>query len=176
MINEINELHSATEQLQQTASTMDRRHETSQEAAGISADKENADVVNVSTSRAQDDVSVKNAEEAPGAAVEPSIAFPCLLFHHSILRSRRCLMSYLTNRVDKLTKSRFEIGSVLPRDMQSKLSKSERQFLNEYNSLIDNYIATIDSDITTVSPSVSVPMRIANVHQILTVSLMLCRV
>ena len=88
-------------------------------------------------------------DETP--SVDPTLACPMVLFHKSILRNKRCVLSYLEHRIEKITRSRFEVGSVLGSEMSLKMSGSEKQFFNDYNQLLDTYMEAVDIDLANVT-------------------------
>lgn len=57
-------------------------------------------------------------------------------------------MAYIYCRLEKISKTVFEVGSVLPESLQKRLSKNEQNFLNSYNNLINEYTNEAGIDVT----------------------------
>ncbi|XP_054154491.1 DNA replication complex GINS protein PSF1-like [Oppia nitens] len=74
----------------------------------------------------------RNSDEYRNQLVVTQIRFSALLWN------KRCLLAYHWNRLDKLKRLRWQLGSVMPEDIVKNLSADERQwFLNYSNNLSD---------------------------------------
>lgn len=75
----------------------------------------------------------------------------CLLIHYqTIQRSKRCLMAYTDYRLSKIENLKWNFGSVIPSQYNSKLSQSEIQYFRKYDSLVNDYMRSIDIELTSV--------------------------
>lgn len=74
--------------------------------------------------------------------------FGALIHHLSLVRNKRCLMAYIYNRGQRIQRLRWQLGAVLPADIQEKLNFSEKEFLKNYSDLLGSYMTNIDLDLT----------------------------
>ncbi|CAM6106513.1 unnamed protein product [Calypogeia fissa] len=70
-----------------------------------------------------------------------------LVHHTSILRNKRCLMGYMYNRAQRIQQLRWQLGAVLPEDIQEKLSQSEKEFFKRYSDILGSYMSKINLDL-----------------------------
>ncbi|KAH7315093.1 hypothetical protein KP509_21G033600 [Ceratopteris richardii] len=77
--------------------------------------------------------------------------FGALIHHLSLIRNKRCLMSYVYNRSQSVQRLRWQLGAVLPADLQDKLNYSEIEFFKNYSELLGSYMTNIDLDLTVDS-------------------------
>jgi len=85
----------------------------------------------------------QNKENAPQASNNPDLFNAVQLRHAAIQRNKRCLLSYLYNRLDQIKKMRWEFGSVLPADVKYNMCEQEVQWFSQYNRCLANYMKTI---------------------------------
>lgn len=111
----------------------------------------------------EDDINSQENDED----MDKSIACPIILFHSSILRIRRYLMSYSEYRLFRLTKTRFQLGPILPPDVKERLSSHEIEFLRKYNAVLNNYMKSIDIDVTRyILPPKGLTVRVQGIKDI----------
>ncbi|KAH8582981.1 DNA replication complex GINS PSF1 isoform X1 [Cryptosporidium sp. chipmunk genotype I] len=63
----------------------------------------------------------------------------------SLQRNKMRVLAYIKKRSDQLKAYRWNYGKQLNNEIQSKISKSEERFFNEYCSLIDEYNKSINN-------------------------------
>jgi GINS complex subunit 1 len=67
--------------------------------------------------------------------------------HNMILRNKRCALSYLYNRLQKLKELRWNLGPILNADIKASLCESEIQWFNNYSNLLTNYMLSLSDDL-----------------------------
>lgn len=65
------------------------------------------------------------------------------LRHACLERNKRCLLSYLCNRLIKIRDYRWTVGSVLPPDAKLNLCEQEIQWFSRYNRSLATYMRSI---------------------------------
>ncbi|KAJ4819649.1 DNA replication complex GINS protein PSF1 [Rhynchospora pubera] len=70
------------------------------------------------------------------------------IHHLSIIRNKRCLMAYMYKRAEVIQSYRWNVGRVLPREIQDKLNFSEQEYFKDYCGVIDSYMKDLDLDLT----------------------------
>eukprot|EP00930_Biecheleria_cincta_P033356 TRINITY_DN23106_c0_g1_i1.p1 TRINITY_DN23106_c0_g1~~TRINITY_DN23106_c0_g1_i1.p1 ORF type:complete len:214 (-),score=51.17 TRINITY_DN23106_c0_g1_i1:476-1117(-) len=64
-----------------------------------------------------------------------------LVFYGDLIdRNKRCLLAYLNARLEVLERLRWEVGLMVPEEKLQKLHEAEKQYLNNYNGLLDKYM------------------------------------
>lgn len=74
--------------------------------------------------------------------------FGALIHHLSLVRNKRCLLAYIYNRGLRIRRLRWQLGAVLPVDIQEKLNVSEKEFFKSYSDLLGSYMTNINLDLT----------------------------
>ncbi|XP_050423084.1 DNA replication complex GINS protein PSF1-like isoform X2 [Adelges cooleyi] len=69
-----------------------------------------------------------------------------LLRRAAIERNKRCLMTYIWTRLQRLKEMRWEIGAILPTDVRQSLSQSEIEWFNSYCKSLVAYMKSIGPD------------------------------
>ncbi|CAI9102987.1 OLC1v1001394C2 [Oldenlandia corymbosa var. corymbosa] len=71
------------------------------------------------------------------------------LNHHlSLLRNKRCLMTYLYNRADIIQKLGWTVDKVaLPEEIEKKLSSSEKEYFKNHGATLQSYISELDLEL-----------------------------
>ena len=73
---------------------------------------------------------------------------PLVIYRHRLInRKKRCVLAYLHNRLIRLRKMRWHMGSTIPADIKNNLSNSEVLWFNNYSKLLANYMMTIGDGI-----------------------------
>lgn len=54
------------------------------------------------------------------------------------------------NRSQNVQRLRWQLGAVLPADLQEKLNFSEKEFFKNYSDLLGSYMTNINLDLTVV--------------------------
>lgn len=67
------------------------------------------------------------------------------LRHACLERNKRCLLSYVYNRLLQVKDYRWEMGSVLPREFRQSLCDQEVQWFNRYNKSLASYMKSLGS-------------------------------
>jgi len=68
------------------------------------------------------------------------VAAGLVLYSDLIDRNKRCLLAYLNARLEVLERLRMEVGLMVPEEKLQKLHEAEKQYLNNYNGLLDKYM------------------------------------
>lgn len=87
------------------------------------------------------------------AAPDPGIACGVVMHHHSLLRAKRCMLAYLSYRLDRVRQLRWETGPVVPSDLQPLLSGKEVEFFARYDGALNGYMGAIGDMDLTADPS-----------------------
>ncbi|XP_046823992.1 DNA replication complex GINS protein PSF1-like [Vespa crabro] len=72
-------------------------------------------------------------------ALLPSVQFR----HIALTRNKRCILAYLYNRMRRLRQMRWELGSILPPEINSNLLNAEIQWFHSYNKSLATYMRSI---------------------------------
>ncbi|GBG75646.1 hypothetical protein CBR_g20274 [Chara braunii] len=78
----------------------------------------------------------------------PEDATGVLIHHQSLLRNKRCLMAYVYDRMARIKELRWQLGAVLPAEVQRHLCQSEKTFFKDYDRLLGTYMSAVDVDLT----------------------------
>ncbi|KAJ7569795.1 hypothetical protein O6H91_01G094400 [Diphasiastrum complanatum] len=70
-----------------------------------------------------------------------------LIHHLSLLRNKRCLLTYIYQRTQNIQRLRWQLGAVLPEDIQERLNHFEKEYFKSYSDLIGSYMTSIDLDL-----------------------------
>jgi len=76
----------------------------------------------------------KSSQEYRSQVLIAKIRFSALLWN------KRCLLSYHYNRLEKLKRLRWELGSVLPQDITTHLSEGEIKWFLSYSNNLSDYM------------------------------------
>jgi GINS complex subunit 1 len=74
--------------------------------------------------------------------------FGAVVHHLSLMRDKRCLMSYMYNRAQIIQSLRWKLGAVLPEEIQMKLSYSEKEYFKSYSEILGSHMSELDLDLT----------------------------
>lgn len=83
-------------------------------------------------------------EELPDA-----VRVSCHVHHATIKRNKRCALAYIEQRATTLKKLRWELGPLLPEEKRNNMSHSERDFFAVYDTLLRQYSASTQIDLTS---------------------------
>ncbi|CAI9103376.1 OLC1v1001842C3 [Oldenlandia corymbosa var. corymbosa] len=71
-----------------------------------------------------------------------------LIHHLSLLRNKRCLMTYLYNRAEIIRKLGWTVDKVaLPEEIETKLSSSEKEYFKNHGATLQSYISELDLEL-----------------------------
>ncbi|EXB67326.1 hypothetical protein L484_025808 [Morus notabilis] len=73
--------------------------------------------------------------------------FGALVHHLSLVRNKRCLMSYLYKRAEILRNLIWKVGTMLPQEIQEKLSHFEEEYFKKHSASLKSYMSRIDLDL-----------------------------
>lgn len=62
-------------------------------------------------------------------------------------------MNLRNNRADVIRSLRWKLGRVLPNELVTKLSNSEKEYFKGYSAALDAYMNEMNLDLTVVSPT-----------------------
>lgn len=68
------------------------------------------------------------------------------LRHVALTRNKRCLLAYVYNRMRKIRDLRWDLGSILPPEMNSNLLNAEVQWFQSYNKSLAKYMKSLGDD------------------------------
>ena len=66
-----------------------------------------------------------------------------MLRHNALERTKRCLLSYLHDRTNKITDMRWQFGPVLPPEIRSQMCEPEIAFFSQYNKDLAAYMRAV---------------------------------
>ncbi|KAF9511364.1 hypothetical protein BS47DRAFT_1181513 [Hydnum rufescens UP504] len=86
----------------------------------------------------------ENTDDIPDSPPSANVMCEINVYHASAHRNKRCLLAYLSYRIDRLKDSYWASGGALPhvlndQDLRQKMSPHEVDFLRQYNALIMDY-------------------------------------
>ncbi|XP_059641946.1 uncharacterized protein LOC132283920 [Cornus florida] len=73
--------------------------------------------------------------------------FGALIHHLSLVRNKRCLMAYVSNRAEVIRSLGWTIEPPLPEEIQEKLSSSEKEYSKNHSGTIKSYGSEMDLDL-----------------------------
>lgn len=65
------------------------------------------------------------------------------LRHAALERNKRCLLTYLYSRLERIRAMRWEFGSILPADVRANIREPEMQWFNRYNKNLASYMRSL---------------------------------
>ncbi|CAK9830340.1 DNA replication complex GINS protein PSF1 [Anthophora retusa] len=68
------------------------------------------------------------------------------LRHIALTRNKRCILAYIYNRMRKLRELRWELGSIMPPEINSNLLNAEIQWFQSYNKSLAIYMRSLGED------------------------------
>ncbi|CAL7934568.1 unnamed protein product [Xylocopa violacea] len=68
------------------------------------------------------------------------------LRHIALTRNKRCVLAYIYNRMRKIRELRWELGSILPPEINSNLLNAEVQWFQSYNKSLATYMRSLGED------------------------------
>ncbi|CAK9821052.1 DNA replication complex GINS protein PSF1 [Anthophora plagiata] len=68
------------------------------------------------------------------------------LRHIALTRNKRCILAYIYNRMRKLRELRWELGSIMPPEINSNLLNAEIQWFQSYNKSLATYMRSLGED------------------------------
>ncbi|KAK9309527.1 hypothetical protein QLX08_000781 [Tetragonisca angustula] len=68
------------------------------------------------------------------------------LRHIALKRNKRCILAYIYNRMRKLKELRWELGSILPPEINTNLINAEVQWFQSYNKSLAKYMRSLGED------------------------------
>lgn len=74
--------------------------------------------------------------------------YGALIHHLSLTRNKRCLMAYMYNRAEVIRSLKWKLGRVLPNELVTKLSNSEKEYFKGYSAALDAYMNEMNLDLT----------------------------
>ncbi|KAL6223272.1 hypothetical protein ACLB2K_006660 [Fragaria x ananassa] len=73
--------------------------------------------------------------------------YGALIHHLSLVRNKRCLMAYLYNRSEVLRTLMWKVGSLIPEEIEEKLSYSEKEYIRKHSASLKKYMASVELDL-----------------------------
>lgn len=89
------------------------------------------------------DSNQKDAATLANADSDQSKMASVKMRHAGLERNKRCLLTYLYNRLHRIKEMRWEFGSILPPEIRANLSEKEIQWFITYNRSLANYMRSI---------------------------------
>jgi GINS complex subunit 1 len=94
------------------------------------------------------DVNAQLFDSRPEQVDEPMFSTGILVRHEALKRNKQIVLVYLNERLKKIRKLRWEMGSVSG-PLKSCLSDEEDEFLRTYSGLLNTYQSSLGVDLTT---------------------------
>ncbi|XP_037942840.1 DNA replication complex GINS protein PSF1-like [Teleopsis dalmanni] len=70
--------------------------------------------------------------------------WPLLNYRHTVLqRNKRCLLTYLYQRLQRIKALRWEFGPIIPSDIKNSLCEPEINFFNAYSKSLASYMRSV---------------------------------
>lgn len=86
----------------------------------------------------------QNQRDVNSAQGNEHEVYPTIQMRHAALeRNKRCLLTYLYNRLQVVRQMRWDFGSILPPDVKYNLSEQEVQWFTDYNKCLATYMRSI---------------------------------
>eukprot|EP00735_Rhodelphis_limneticus_P011981 TRINITY_DN5149_c0_g1::TRINITY_DN5149_c0_g1_i1::g.29304::m.29304 TRINITY_DN5149_c0_g1::TRINITY_DN5149_c0_g1_i1::g.29304 ORF type:complete len:204 (-),score=6.91,sp/Q54HR6/PSF1_DICDI/38.22/6e-42,Sld5/PF05916.6/2.4e-07,Nnf1/PF03980.9/0.16 TRINITY_DN5149_c0_g1_i1:27-596(-) len=79
---------------------------------------------------------------------DPRVAFNVIYHHSSVLRNKRAILAYLTNRLAKIQDLRWEVGNTLLAEHKDRMSEGEIKFMKGYSKILGDYMQAVQLDLT----------------------------
>jgi len=89
--------------------------------------------------QSNDETIERTSEEYRHQLVVTQIRFSALLWN------KRCLLSYHYNRVERLKRLRWQLGSALPQDITKNLSQAEMVWFLSYSNNLSDYMNKLNN-------------------------------
>ncbi|KAF7994622.1 hypothetical protein HCN44_004094 [Aphidius gifuensis] len=86
-----------------------------------------------------------NLEDVNATVNETGVSrYMSVQFRHTALnRNKRCLLTYVYNRMQRLRQMRWEFGSILPPEVSSNMMPLESQWFQAYSKSLATYMRSI---------------------------------
>jgi GINS complex subunit 1 len=82
--------------------------------------------------------------------VDPKVQLTLSTFHLSICRNKRCILAYLSYRIEKIEQLWWKTASpVISAEYAAKLSRSEIEYYSRYQELVTQTMEQMDLDLTS---------------------------
>ncbi|KAH6800629.1 partner of SLD five 1 [Perilla frutescens var. hirtella] len=105
--------------------------------------------------RSEDEMGISEDERGKSEAEKTLIQnalksdqFGALVHHLSLVRNKRCLMAYVYNRAEVIKSLGWMVDSVLPEEIQEKLSSAEKEYFKNHTSTLQSYMSELDLHLT----------------------------
>lgn len=79
---------------------------------------------------------------------DPAVACGLIVSHETIMRNKRCGLAYLNERMRRIEKAWWEVGTVIPDEFRENLSPQEAKYFGEYDKLVSDYMDDADTLLT----------------------------
>lgn len=70
-------------------------------------------------------------------------------YHYCFLRSKRCMLAYLYERMQRIKRVRWQCGVTLPTHIEVNMHQTEKEFFDKYEQLLSDYNADLEMDLTS---------------------------
>ncbi|KAF8323517.1 putative PSF1-part of GINS, replication multi protein complex [Cantharellus anzutake] len=105
----------------------------------------------------------ESMEKDPDAEPSKGVMCEMHIYNSSVQHNKRCLLSYLASRIDRLKDSFWASNGALPHllndpEIRHKISPHEVDFLRQYNALIMDYRSDV-LDVLDVAASLTNPPK-----------------
>ncbi|XP_011072234.1 DNA replication complex GINS protein PSF1 isoform X1 [Sesamum indicum] len=105
--------------------------------------------------RSEDEVEISEDERRKSEAEKvilqtalKSDQFGALVHHLSLVRNKRCLMAYIYNRAEVIRSLGWMVDSVLPAEIEEKLSSTEKEYFKNHVATLQSYMSELDLHLT----------------------------
>ncbi|XP_051147579.1 uncharacterized protein LOC127262795 [Andrographis paniculata] len=96
----------------------------------------------------EDERRQSEAEKMTLKAALKSDQFGALIHHLSLVRNKRCLMTYIYKRAEVIRSLGWMVESVLPESIEEKLSSAEKEYFKDHVATVQSYMADLDLHLT----------------------------
>lgn len=79
----------------------------------------------------------------------PAVKGSMWIQYQAILRNKRCLLAYSTDRTKRLEELRWDVGAVLPMHVRANLSQHEVEYFSNYSKGLNTYMQEIGLDLAS---------------------------
>ncbi|CAN6570572.1 unnamed protein product [Malus baccata var. baccata] len=67
-----------------------------------------------------------------------------LIHHLSLLRNKRCLMTYMHSRAEMLRNLIWKVGYEIPEEIEEKLSHTEKEYFKKHSEALRSYMSRVE--------------------------------
>jgi GINS complex subunit 1 len=92
---------------------------------------------------------IKNLNDDTLDKSDPVTATNFMAYMVGFLRSKRVILGYLYERMQRIKRLRWQCGVTLPAHIEANMHQTEKEFLEKYSELLSDYNADLEMDLTS---------------------------